>query len=292
MGSPVTVGYLGTASSELSEEDLHRLCPAPADGKASEAELQQVAARREQFRANFELGMTRLDPMRERIKGYVGWLLTEPTFLREPATEPRPGPDLAQVERLLAAAPAALRVRLAVLAFTGMRSGERRALRPADLDLAGGWIHIRSGDGAPTKTKASRKVPVHPRLRAEPAASAASRGPWLFTAAPSRKYPAGGRPICTKKLNAAFLRLLERLDLPRGRDGGGFTIHSLRHFMETLCVNSGIPQRVIDTWLGHRSDRSMAAVYYRLSDADPQAFMAKVPFGAAGPAPEKEEPPP
>jgi len=45
-------------------------------------------------------------------------------------------------------------------------------------------------------------------------------------------------------------------------------------------VNAGIPQRVIDTWLGHRSDKSMAAVYYRLRDEESQSFMAKVPFGA------------
>lgn len=36
----------------------------------------------------------------------------------------------------------------------------------------------------------------------------------------------------------------------------GFVIHSLRHFFETFAVNAGIPQRVIDTWLGHRSDKS------------------------------------
>ena len=53
----------------------------------------------------------------------------------------------------------------------------------------------------------------------------------------------------------------------------------MRHFFETHCVNSGIPQRVIDTWLGHRSDKSMAAVYYRLSDTESQAFLGKVPFG-------------
>ncbi|MDB5306859.1 MAG: hypothetical protein JWO38_1061, partial [Gemmataceae bacterium] len=41
------------------------------------------------------------------------------------------------------------------------------------------------------------------------------------------------------------------------------------------------PQRVIDTWLGHRSDKSMAAVYYRLRDEDSQSFMAKVPFDLA-----------
>ena len=61
-------------------------------------------------------------------------------------------------------------------------------------------------------------------------------------------------------------------------------MHSLRHFFETFTVNEGIPQRVVDTWLGHRSDRSMAAVYYRLKDEDSQKFMAKVPFGTGLPA--------
>lgn len=61
-------------------------------------------------------------------------------------------------------------------------------------------------------------------------------------------------------------------------------VHSLRHFFETFTVNAGVPQRVIDAWLGHRSDKSMAAVYYRLRDEDSQAFMAKIPFGAGEPA--------
>ena len=61
-------------------------------------------------------------------------------------------------------------------------------------------------------------------------------------------------------------------------------VHSLRHFFETFTVNTGIPQRVIDAWLGHRSDKSMAAVYYRLRDEDSQSFMGKVPFGTGEPA--------
>ena len=69
-----------------------------------------------------------------------------------------------------------------------------------------------------------------------------------------------------------------KLELPAGRDDG-FTAHSLRHSFETTCVNANIPQRVIDTWLGHRSDSSMANIYYRLSDEDSQQFMKQVPFG-------------
>jgi hypothetical protein len=59
-------------------------------------------------------------------------------------------------------------------------------------------------------------------------------------------------------LNEDFLAIVKELNLPAGRFEG-FTLHSLRHSFETIAVNAGIPQRVVDTWLGHRSDQSMAA---------------------------------
>ncbi|MGL4465336.1 MAG: tyrosine-type recombinase/integrase [Planctomycetia bacterium] len=197
--------------------------------------------------------------------------------LEKPPLEPKEGPSLAQVDALLEAAEEPLRRRLAVLAFTGMRSGELQRLRPQDVDLVGGWIHILSRPGAETKTRQSRKVPIHARLRAVLEALPRTPRPYLFTAEPSPKYPTGGRPMNTKRLNDQFVRLATRLKLPTGREAG-LVIHSLRHFVETFTVNAGIPQRVIDAWLGHRSDKGMAVVYYRLRDEDSQAFMAKVPF--------------
>lgn len=202
--------------------------------------------------------------------------------LKKPPTVPKEGPGLDQVDRILAAAPEPLRSQLAVLAFTGMRSGELQRLQKADVDLAGGWVHVRSRPGAETKTRESRKVPIHPRLRPVLSSLPRAGGGWAFAAAPSRKYPAGGHHLSTKRLNEQFTRLAGRLGLPVGR-ASGFVIHSLRHFFETFTVNAGIPQRVIDTWLGHRSDQSMAAVYYRLRDEDSQAFMKKVPFGTGRP---------
>ena len=41
---------------------------------------------------------------------------------------------------------------------------------------------------------------------------------------------------------------------------------------------------MVDTWLGHRSDQSMAAIYYKLRDEESQQFMTKVPFGTGTPA--------
>lgn len=203
--------------------------------------------------------------------------------LNKPPLEPKAGPSLKQVNSILSTAEEPLRSQLAVLAFTGMRAGELQRLRPEDVDLAGGWVHIVSRRGAETKTRTSRKVPIHTRLRTVLEALPSGRREWLFTAGPSKKYPTGGHHINVKRLNEQFTRLVTRLEMPAGREAG-FVIHSLRHFFETFAVNEGIPQRVIDTWLGHRSDKSMAAIYYKLSDADSQSFMAKVPFGTGGPA--------
>ncbi len=90
--------------------------------------------------------------------------------------------------------------------------------------------------------------------------------------------------ISPKRLNDYFVALLTKLKLPASRKENGSTLHSLRHFFETFCVNADIPQRAVDAWLGHRSDQSMAAVYYKLSDSDSASFMEKVPFGTGIPA--------
>lgn len=198
--------------------------------------------------------------------------------LNKPPMVPKAGPGIEQVEAILAAAEGPLKTWLAVLAMTGMRVGELQRLKPEDVDLAGNWVHVRSRPGAETKTKRSRKVPIHPRLRVALAALPKSHSAWVFTAGASRKHPPGDRGIDPKRVNTQFARVVRSLGLPTGRESG-FVVHSLRHFFETYTVNAGIPQRVIDTWLGHSSDTSMAAVYYRLLDADSQHFMAKVPFG-------------
>jgi len=197
----------------------------------------------------------------------------------KPPLEPRGGPDLAAINRILAALSDPDRVMNAVLAFTGMRSGELQRLTPDDLDLVGNWIRIVSRVGAETKTRRSRKVPVHQHLRAILSGLPIRGRRWLFTDSMSSTSTGDVRPVNVKKLNERFLATLKRLGLPAGRRGGGFTVHSLRHFFETFAVNSRIPQRVVDAWLGHSSDKSMAANYYKLSDEESQRFMEEVPFG-------------
>jgi integrase len=203
--------------------------------------------------------------------------------LVRPPLVPKEGPSLQQVNSILAASRGVFMIMLAVLAFTGMRSGELQRLRKEDLDLAGNWIHVISRSGAETKTRHSRRVPIHPRLAALLRKLTKSQGPWLFCAVPSRRYPNGDHWLNPKKLNDRFTALVRKLGMPLGRDTG-YTIHSLRHSFETIAVNAGIPQRVIDTWLGHHADKSMAAVYYKLKDEDSQEFMNRLPFESRKPA--------
>lgn len=199
--------------------------------------------------------------------------------LNKPRLELQPSPTLDQVNQILNTSSDALRGMLSVLAMTGMRSGELQRLRPEDVDLIGNWIHVCSREGAETKNRLSRKIPIHARLRPILENSLKLDRPWLFTADASPKYPQGDHHINPKKLNDRFLALLKKLKLPTGRKTKGFVIHSLRHFFETFCINSGIPQRVVDVWMGHAPGKSMAAVYYRLDDVESQNFMKRVPFG-------------
>jgi integrase len=76
--------------------------------------------------------------------------------LDKPPLQPKEGPSLKQVNRILLALEKRDRTAIAVLGLTGMRAGELQRLQPADIDLAGNWINICSRDGLETKTGFSR----------------------------------------------------------------------------------------------------------------------------------------
>jgi integrase len=195
----------------------------------------------------------------------------------KPISEPKPAPTLRQVQQIMATAESERRITFAVLAFTGMRIGELEHLRDQDIDLSDRWIHVVSRPGAETKTRLSRRIPIHPVLADLLRERRRPSGPFFFSAAPSPKYPEGGHHIRAKGVNEAFQGIARTLGMPTGRETG-YTLHALRRFFETFCVNSGVPQRAVDVWMGHRSDKSMGAVYYSLSDTESQAMMTKVPF--------------
>lgn len=224
------------------------------------------------------------------IKSFLAWceerklIASNPLknqFFPKPRSKPKGGPALEQVDQIIDQLTGQYRIAVEILAFTGMRSGECRHLRYdlGDVDLANNWIHIESRDGAETKTRESRKVPIHPRLRAVLEGLPKQRRKWFLTQKPSKKYPNGDHWLNVKHLNEAFKTALGKLGIPAGNKESGFYIHSLRSFFKTHCVNNNIPREIIDAWQGHALGRRASDQYYQLTDAVSQEKMKSVPFG-------------
>ena len=58
----------------------------------------------------------------------------------------------------------------------------------------------------------------------------------------------------------------------------GLVIHSLRHYFETTAVDSGVPQFVVDSWMGHAGAAVMGRNYYGLTETKSQDYMGQVKF--------------
>ena len=167
---------------------------------------------------------------------------------------------------------------VAALAFSGVRVGELGMLRPCDVDLIGGWIHVVGRDGWIPKTREARKIPIHPRLRSLLNKYVASLKNPLTRAYFFSDVPVGSRPINVRTINVDLQAMAKALGIPVSRKNNGLVIHSLRHFFETEAVDSGIPQFVVDRWMGHRGHALMGQTYYGHTDKKSIQFMTQVKF--------------
>lgn len=200
--------------------------------------------------------------------------------LREPTRGLKFCPTLEHVNSLLSQADSKFACQIGLLAFTGMRLGEMQWLRPGDVDLQNGWVRIENRQEWKTKTRHSRRVPIHRRLLPYLRdAMNQSRGkPYLFCSPASQKFPKGEHQINPRDVLTRFQDLAKRLGLPVGHKKEGIVVHSLRHFVESFCINNHVPQRVVDVWLGHRGGGGTGAMYYHLTDTESQQHMRSVPF--------------
>lgn len=214
-------------------------------------------------------------------KQFLKWCVSRGLLQSDPLTGykltrspriPKPAPTLDEVNRILAKCSGAARPPLVVLAFTGARVGELQALQKSDVGMESGFIEVRRQLSGPTKTGRARRIPIHgrilPIIRKQYATGSHQL---LFTAQPSRTYPQGGRAIDPKRLNERFKAAVARAGL------SGFTLHSLRRFFTTHCINNSVPERVVRAWLGHK-DQSVTGLYYHLTDDESARFMNGVPF--------------
>ncbi|MCP4248632.1 MAG: site-specific integrase [bacterium] len=215
------------------------------------------------------------------IKQFAKWALSRGLIaqnpianygLSKPVRFSKPVPTLTDVSAILGHAYARPATLVLLLVATGMRAGELQGLRKQDIDVDAGIIKVRRQIHGPTKTKAERRIPIHPLIRPVLLKLlAADNHELLVTNMATHRYPAGGRPINTRKLLDRFQAGAARAGLP------SFTIHSLRHAFNTAALNVGVPLPLVRQSMGH-STRSMTELHYDASDAESLRFMAKMPF--------------
>lgn len=223
----------------------------------------------------------------ELLRQFLSWsvsrklLIDNPMKLMKfshPKRDPQPALKCTPLVQVLNLATPRLQILLSTLLMTGMRIGELQHLRHEDVDFESGWIHVMSRPGAETKTKCSRKIPMHPHLRTILEKKSHSPGVWFFCAEPSDRYPDGDHTITPKRINEEFQSLLKRCSIVVGRKSRGFTLHSLRHCFETVCVNEKIPTVLVDRWMGHSSRGSMGTIYYDDDEERAHQLMQEVNF--------------
>jgi integrase len=197
--------------------------------------------------------------------------------LARPKSTPQPFWTREEMNSIIAAAGAVQQPVFVVLAETGMRIGELKHLTWDDIDLTNGVIHVQAKDGWKPKTGDARVVPVSPAARAV-LESQPHIADWVFTAKPSRKYPAGGQQVSERRLLQHLQRVLKRLNLPGH-------LHTFRHSFISHALTQGIAEAVVRTWVGH-VDAEILKRYTHVADAISKAAMARL--AAANVACDKE----
>jgi integrase len=222
------------------------------------------------------------------IKGFGIWMgprglgmLSAEPFAQAKLPKPRPRakyvPHATEIWAIIGDFTGQRRLQLLMLAFTGMRVDEMANLRPQDVDLEGGWIHICVRNDWSSKTHQSRTIPIHPILRHELSTYRPKFGPYFFCGESDSNGHTAPK-LNDRKLLLAMQAAAVAHNIPIKRENAGIVIHSFRDFFETATVNSGAPQFVVDAWMGHKSRGSEGKTYFHLTPAMSQEWMSKMEF--------------
>tara|TARA_E500000318_G_scaffold14854_3_gene14790 strand:+ start:70411 stop:71649 length:1239 start_codon:yes stop_codon:yes gene_type:complete len=154
---------------------------------------------------------------------------------------------------------------IAILAFSGLRVGELRALRFADLmpDRGEhGMIRVcRGGSQDAPKSKHTRYVPILPVLRP------------IIDAIPQGDKGDNGLVMPDLRERSLLARVK---DLARTLEyGSSFRTHSLRHHYVSMCASAGVPQRLVLSWVGHHSSE-LISIYFTLHDEESDRAVHKL----------------
>jgi site-specific recombinase XerD len=182
---------------------------------------------------------------RGQRSGLLGHLVT-PTRtsalrLREPRRLPR-GLDRGEVADLLGSFHSVRdRAIAGLMLFSGLRSGEVRALAVADIDIPLGWVRVQGKGGKERRVPVDREVCALVQtyvLNERPESD--SRVLFLVGKGPTR-----GQPLSAAGLRTVFRHHRKRAGVPAGNP------HALRHTFGTALAEAGVDLPVMQALMGH-----------------------------------------
>jgi integrase len=178
-------------------------------------------------------------------------------------------PSREEIRTLIAAATGRFRPFLVTAVYTGMRASELRGLRWSDVDLDKKTVTVKQRAdrfnvlGMPKSKAGQRTIPLSPTV--------------LNTLREWRlKCPKPGTlnlvfptQVGTPQLhgniaNLAFYPLQRKTGIVSESGGAKYGLHSLRHFCASHWIDSSIPVKKVQTWLGHASIKMTMDVYGHL----------------------------
>lgn len=174
---------------------------------------------------------------------------------------------------------------VAFAAFTGARRSEVVRSLIEDWDFERGVVRIREKKGSRKKKLTFREVNIHAKL------DEIIKG-WLQVH-PGGQFtimvPAGMSHSRTKHSvptpltpDQAHKFLRQTIAESKWKVLKGW--HVLRHSFCSNCARRGVPDTIIDAWMGHRGDEDIKKRYRHLYPSDKQQFMQKL---FVDPVPEK-----
>jgi integrase len=160
---------------------------------------------------------------------------------------------------------------IAFVAFTGARRSEIIRSKIEDWDFEHGVVKIREKKGSRKNKTTFREVNIHPKLKA-------IMSDWF------KVHPGG---VYTIVLPGAKQNQPEALTLNQAQNrfhrvvaGSKWKVlkgwHVLRHSFCSNCARRGVPDAIIDAWMGHRGDEAIKKRYRHLFPSDKQSFMEKL----------------
>ena len=155
---------------------------------------------------------------------------------------------------------------LYVLAYTGIRFGEARALQWEDVDFKAKKIWVRSRKQSKTRQISMRDIEMNDAL--------------VRVLKEHREFaPNGGLVFCDEDglhISPGWFRYHFN-DLIKETPFEGIGFHCLRHSFSSNLASSGVDDRLIDHFMGHQTDE-MRRRYQHLFPSDRRRAIDKIPY--------------